>query len=223
MSTLKFYGFNISGPSNLVKAVLLHLNIDHEFEETHPFNDTKTPEHLAMNPYGKIPVIKDGDFILYESIAIARYLARSQAASSFYPHDDAQKAAHIDSLIDYDVQTFRKACLPFAPEMFFGPKFKGTPEPTEERKVELQKGLDDAFGLIADILKRNGTPYLAGDEPTLADFTVFYSTIPEIKMAGGKYDTHSEFAEWYEKVSSLPAVAKTLEDFEAKFATFFSS
>src|SRR5690348_4704666 len=36
----------------------------------------KTPEFLAMNPRGKVPVIRDGDFVLAESIAILAYLDR---------------------------------------------------------------------------------------------------------------------------------------------------
>src|SRR5512138_4014731 len=36
----------------------------------------KTPEFLAMNPRGKVPVIRDGDFVLAESMAILAYLDR---------------------------------------------------------------------------------------------------------------------------------------------------
>src|SRR5688572_22765680 len=36
----------------------------------------KAPEHLAMNPRGKVPVLRDGDVTLYESLAILAYLER---------------------------------------------------------------------------------------------------------------------------------------------------
>lgn len=36
----------------------------------------KTPEMVAMNPRGKVPVVKDGDFVCYESLAILTYLDR---------------------------------------------------------------------------------------------------------------------------------------------------
>src|SRR5437870_10444709 len=36
----------------------------------------KSPEYLAMNPRGKVPTLKDGDFVLYESLAIMAYLDR---------------------------------------------------------------------------------------------------------------------------------------------------
>ena len=40
------------------------------------FGGTRAPEYLAMNPNARIPTIRDGDFILWESNAIVRYLCR---------------------------------------------------------------------------------------------------------------------------------------------------
>jgi glutathione S-transferase len=34
----------------------------------------KSPEYLALNPRGKVPTLKEGDFLLYESLAIMAYL-----------------------------------------------------------------------------------------------------------------------------------------------------
>jgi len=39
----------------------------------------KTPEFLALNPRGKVPVLRDGDFVIYESLAILEYLDRLSA------------------------------------------------------------------------------------------------------------------------------------------------
>jgi glutathione S-transferase len=53
--------------------------------------DIKSPEYLALNPNGMIPVIRDGDFVLWESNAICRYLA-DRANSMLYPADVRQRA-----------------------------------------------------------------------------------------------------------------------------------
>src|ERR1700740_2886871 len=45
----------------------------------------RTPEFLAINPNGRLPVIVDGDFVLFESLAITMYLAKKHAHGTLYP------------------------------------------------------------------------------------------------------------------------------------------
>ena len=63
--------------------------------------DTRTPEYLAMNPVGKVPVLRDGDFTLTESVAMFRYLAREkEVADHWYPaHSRAQ--ARVDEYLEW--------------------------------------------------------------------------------------------------------------------------
>ncbi|XP_031259607.1 elongation factor 1-gamma 2-like isoform X3 [Pistacia vera] len=51
----------------------------------------KSPEFLKLNPIGKVPVLETPDGLVFESNAIARYVARSNAGNSL----------HGSSLIDY--------------------------------------------------------------------------------------------------------------------------
>jgi glutathione S-transferase len=39
-------------------------------------DEHKTPSYLKLNPRGKVPTLKDGDFVIYESVAIMAYLDR---------------------------------------------------------------------------------------------------------------------------------------------------
>src|SRR6202034_494508 len=45
----------------------------------------KSPEFLAINPNGRLPVIVDGDFVLFESLAITLYLAKKHSSGKLYP------------------------------------------------------------------------------------------------------------------------------------------
>ncbi len=45
----------------------------------------RTPEFLAINPNGRLPVIVDGDFVLFESLAITLYLAKKHSPGKLYP------------------------------------------------------------------------------------------------------------------------------------------
>ncbi len=55
-------------------------------------DDLHTPGFLAMNPNAMIPVLLDGDFVLWESNAICRYLAGREARDDLLPMDPAARA-----------------------------------------------------------------------------------------------------------------------------------
>src|SRR6187401_142709 len=76
MSQLKVYGTPMSRAARTL-WMCRELGLDFENVPVH-FADgsSKTPEYLAINPNGRIPAIQDGDFTLYESMAINLYLAR---------------------------------------------------------------------------------------------------------------------------------------------------
>jgi glutathione S-transferase len=52
----------------------------------------RTPEFLALNPAGKIPVLVDGELVLTESVAIALYLANKYPEKALAPRDPRRRA-----------------------------------------------------------------------------------------------------------------------------------
>ena len=66
------------------------------------FSSTQTPEFLALNPNGMVPVIQDGDFTLWESNAICRYLAHSRGRLDLLPNSDAERAL-VEQWMDWQV------------------------------------------------------------------------------------------------------------------------
>jgi len=69
------------------------LGLDYEREDWgQGFRDPKDPEFLALNPNGLVPVIREGDFVLWESDAIVRYLAQGQGRDDLYPADLRERA-----------------------------------------------------------------------------------------------------------------------------------
>lgn len=64
------------------------------------FKDVNTDEFRALNPNAKIPVLLDGDHVLWESHTIVRYLANRQAPAALYPQDAWQRAK-VDQWLDW--------------------------------------------------------------------------------------------------------------------------
>jgi glutathione S-transferase len=73
---MKIYDFPLSPNCRKVRAVVYELGLKPEFVSVNIFKgEARTPEMLALNPNAKLPVLVDGDFVLWESNAIVSYLA----------------------------------------------------------------------------------------------------------------------------------------------------
>ena len=93
MSAIKLYTFPLSGHSHRVELFLSLLGLEAELINLDLANgEHKTPEFLAKNPAGQIPVLEDGDITLADSNAILLYLANKyDAKRNWYPEDLLQQ------------------------------------------------------------------------------------------------------------------------------------
>lgn len=69
------------------------------------FGVVDKPEFLARNPNGLVPVLEDGDLVLWESNSIVRYLAAAYATGALYQVDPASRA-FADKWMDWTTSTF---------------------------------------------------------------------------------------------------------------------
>ncbi|AXM95138.1 glutathione S-transferase family protein [Pseudomonas plecoglossicida] len=72
------------------------------------FQPTDSPEFLALNPNAMIPVIQDGDFTLWESNTIIRYLATRYGDADCYP-PEAIARARVDQWIDWQASDLNRS------------------------------------------------------------------------------------------------------------------
>jgi glutathione S-transferase len=92
---LTLYGFPFSTCTQRVLAVLLEKDLPYELVEVNLFKgDQKSEAHLARQPFGKIPVLEDDGFFVFESRAISKYLAKKFATkgTNLIPDDGDFKA-----------------------------------------------------------------------------------------------------------------------------------
>lgn len=223
---VSLYAYPASGPCFFAQLTMDHLGVKYEYKETMPTIDTRKEEFLKRNPQGKIPFIEEDDFSLGESHAISRYVscliislqfAKRSTDPYFYPYDDAKKVAKIDALIDFDVQTIKKPFYAYGSETVIGPKLQGKETPTDERKKELQKDIDEVLRQLNDILERNGGDFVNGEHLTLADFALFSSSLYGIVISDADYSKYDRVKQWWDRVAALPVVDHLLMQHKESF------
>jgi glutathione S-transferase len=88
---IELFEFALSGNCHKIRLMLSLLKLDYK---SHAVNgaerEQKTAEYLSLNPFGQVPVLKDGDRIIRDSQAILVYLARAYGADHWFPADATQ-------------------------------------------------------------------------------------------------------------------------------------
>jgi glutathione S-transferase len=127
------------------------------------FGLVHTPEYAARNPNQLVPLLQDGDFSLWESNVIVRYLcARYAAADTLYPHD-LQRRFDAERWMDWQQTTLNPAGSPAFKQLFRVP-----PERRQPALIEAsQRAMAPLLAMLDAQLARQ--PWLAGERFTMAD------------------------------------------------------
>jgi glutathione S-transferase len=127
--------------------------------------DLKGAEYLKINPNGKVPALVDGDFKLFESMAINLYLAAKHGKNGFFPASlEDQALCHQWSF--WGMTEVEKPLLTILIDMFMTAPDKRKPEAV----AEAQKALPKPFGVLNGALQ--GHNYLLGSTFTVADLNL---------------------------------------------------
>lgn len=197
---LQIWGRKTSSNVQAVMWCVGELGLDYQrYDIGHCYGGTDTPEFLAMNPNGLVPVIQDGDHPpLWESGAILRYLAARYADAAFWPAEAAARAP-VDMWAEW-------AKLNIS-QNFTGPIFwqlVRTPERERDaEKVRLAMAKLVPFLQIADArLARQ--PWLVGEHFTLADIQFGHLLYRYFDIALERPDL-PHLAAYYARLTARPA------------------
>lgn len=173
--------------------------------------DLQTPEFLALNPRGKVPVIRDGDFVLGESLAILSYLDRKHPDPPLFGRTP-EEAGRIGLAIA-EFESYLREPLTILSRWVFTDRPRGP-------------DVDEAHGKVMAELARfeqriGGGPWLVGDAPSAADL-VWFPSLRTIVRAGVRAEARARelglvpFATvfpatgaWLARIEALPGYDKT--------------
>jgi glutathione S-transferase len=164
---LTLYGRKNSFNVQKVLWLVGELGVSHaNIEKGGRFGGLDTPEFLAMNPHGKVPVLDDDGTIVWESHAILRYLAACYGAPAFWSNDPEVRS-HVDRWVDWSATTLQPD---FLNGVFWG--FYRTP--AAQRNVAAVEKAIARTGRHMELLDRHlaDRRFIAGTSLSLADIAV---------------------------------------------------
>jgi glutathione S-transferase len=200
---MQLYTLGMSPNALRVRAVVYELALDVEMVEVN-FRDLEA-RVATLEPYNpniKVPVLVDGDFVLWESRAIVAYLASLNPASGLYP-ENLKRRAIVDQWSYWHAVHLGPAMQRIAMERFLKEKF-GIGEPDERA---LESGLKESAQFL-NVLDGNlaGKEWVAG-ELSIADFTIastfLYRTVTDLSL-----EAFPNVAAWIARVDARPSWQK---------------
>ena len=160
----------------------------------------RAPEFLAINPNGRLPVIVDGGFVLFESLAITLYLAKKHSLGKLYPatlQDEAkawQWSFWAISAVDRGVNIWSLHAVRLPPA-----------ERDGQKREEALKVLAVPFQVLDAAL--TSQPYLLGNDFTVADLNVAAVVSRAIDM---DLSALPNLKAWLARCLARPAARKAL-------------
>ena len=195
--------------SPFVRSVQLALEekaAPYRFEALPP-GAAKSPQYLARHPFGRVPAFEDGDFQLFETQAIVRYIDAVVPEPALVPKDP-RRAARMNQIIGInDWYLFPKVNAVIGFERIIGPKLLG--HTTREEACAAALPIARVCFETLDRLLGNQS-FLAGEDLSLADLMIapqldFLSMTPE----GRSLIEGTALDKWLARMRARPSMKRT--------------
>ena len=165
-NTLRIWGRMSS--INVKKVVWTAQELGLEFQRTEaggPFGLVRTPDYLRLNPNALVPVIEDGDFVLWESNVIVRYLCAKHSPGQLYP-TELRERFEAERWMDWQQTTFNPASRPG-----FWQLIRTAPEQRKAQAISDSNAAVEALLATLDAQLGRHT-FVAGERFTMADLAL---------------------------------------------------
>lgn len=190
----KLLGRATSG--NVQKVIFLLQEIGATFERVdygRQFENTTTPEYLAMNPTQKVPTLVDGELSIWESHTILRYVAAKEK-SALLPADLGART-QVERWMDWTLAALNPTYLA---------GFRDAKKPEAERAPDTAKNLAAELALLDKQL--TGRDWVAGKDFSLADVALGPIVKRCVAFPFG-LPQYPNIAAWLARLQAKPAFA----------------
>lgn len=199
---MKIYGHPLSSCTRKVFLALAEKGVDAELVPVDLLAGAqREAAHLALHPFGLVPVLEDDGFLLYEARAIIRYVDARFDGPSLLPSSLRERAL-LDQWLSVDQSYVKPHSKTLVTERVVK-KLEGVaPDPNAVRVAEA--GLASAFRVFDGALA--GRRHLLGDPFTLADISLM-PYVASLPMVGAESLLAStpHLSAWWQRVSERPS------------------
>ncbi|KAL1188021.1 Glutathione S-transferase F10 [Cardamine amara subsp. amara] len=174
--------------------------------------EQRNPEYIAIQPFGKIPVLVDGDYKIFESRAIMRYIAekyRSQGPDLL--GKTVEERGQVEQWLDVEATSYHPPLLALTLNIVFAPLMGLVAD--EKVIKESEEKLGEVLDVYEAQLSKN--EYLAGDFVSLADLAHLPFTEYLVGPIGkaNMIKDRKHVSAWWDKISNRPAWKEVSEKF----------
>ena len=195
----------------MVPHILLEeLGVPYERVLVDRANDVhKSPEYLALNPNGLIPVLVDGDLVLYETAAICLHLADAHPQAGLMPALGSPERAHAYKWLMWLTNTLQATLLVyFYPQRWVN---EGNAEGEAEVKAHAQARVGALLDQIDAELARHGGRWFMGAGYSVLDAYVFTLCRWTRNFDEHQARTLPHLGPYLQRMLARPAVKRVLE------------
>jgi len=203
VSGLKIWGRPNSVNVQKVLWCLRELDLAYErIDAGMQFGRNDEPDYLAMNPNGRVPTLVDGDYVLWESNSIMRYLCLAYGKGTpIYPEAPRQRAA-VDRWLDWTLSTVQPVDRPV-----FWALVRTPPEQRDMAAIQKDADAEAVVWRIADhhLATRR---FIEGDEFTIADIAIGAYARRWLGVEGIIRPKQPHLERWLKNLASRPGFAE---------------
>jgi glutathione S-transferase len=178
-----------------------------------PTQEHKSPHMLKLTPRGRVPVVKDGDYVVFESIAILYYLERKYPEPPIFGRSPEEGGVILRVMEEF--QAYIEPHLIAITEAIADGALAGRRDEITEHAIAAASEARTIEGRLSK------SEWVVGEQPSAADFLI-YPWVEFVRHALDAPDAeelrtrflpvgvqYPALARWFERIESLPGYART--------------
>jgi len=205
--SMTLHGYRYSVYLRIARMAFFEKGVPVGHVEVDPFADDVPASYLDMNPFGRVPTLVDGDFVLYETTAITRYVDEAFDGPALQPGDPRRRARMNQIVAVLDSYGYRPMVRQVFSQRVFNARLGRTPDETV-----IERGVVGSGRVLRALEK------LCGSDGTLVDENI---TLADLHLAGmmayftaaeegaAALSRHPRLSRWWEKMRGRDALTAT--------------